>query len=64
MYQRAKYFCDEWIEKATGQSPLLIVNTRGTVPTLATATCFGVAGAAAGAAITLVACKSTERAQL
>ncbi|KAF2101045.1 mitochondrial carrier [Rhizodiscina lignyota] len=56
IYQRAKYTYDDWIHKATGKSPLVIANTQGAYPTLSTITCFGAAGATAGATITAIAC--------
>lgn len=56
IYQKAKYTADELITKATGTSPLVTANTRGAYPTLGTITCFGSAGAVAGACITVIAC--------
>ncbi|KAI9835591.1 MAG: hypothetical protein M1819_002042 [Sarea resinae] len=56
IYQKAKYTYSAWLEKATGQSPLVIVNSPGSYPTFITAACFGAAGATAGAAITAIAC--------
>ncbi|KAI9847863.1 MAG: hypothetical protein M1838_000722 [Thelocarpon superellum] len=56
IYQKAKYLYSGWIESATGSSPLTVVNTLGSMPTLATLTCFGAAGATSGAAVTVVAC--------
>ncbi|KAL9070326.1 MAG: hypothetical protein Q9157_005855 [Trypethelium eluteriae] len=56
IYQRAKYSIDEWMYLASGTSPLEIANTRGALPTLSTMTCFGISGAAAGAAVTAIAC--------
>ncbi|KAI9819409.1 MAG: hypothetical protein M1832_003972 [Thelocarpon impressellum] len=56
IYQKAKYTYSAWIERATGSAPLAAVNTLGSYPTLSTVTCFGAAGATAGAAITTIAC--------
>ncbi|KIN05555.1 hypothetical protein OIDMADRAFT_153815 [Oidiodendron maius Zn] len=56
VYQQSKYLYASWIELNTGTNPLVHVNTPGTYPTLATAACFGAAGATAGSFITLVAC--------
>ncbi|OCK85337.1 mitochondrial carrier [Lepidopterella palustris CBS 459.81] len=56
IYQKSKYTYDDWIHRATGSSPLVIANTKGALPTLSTITCFGAAGATAGAAITAIAC--------
>ena len=57
VYQQSKYLYASWVELNTGTNPLVHVNTPGTYPTLATAACFGAAGATAGSFITLVACK-------
>jgi solute carrier family 25 (mitochondrial carnitine/acylcarnitine transporter), member 20/29 len=57
IYQKAKYKLDDWMKRTTGSSPLLIANTKGAWPTLSTVTCFGLAGATAGAAITAIACR-------
>ncbi|KAF2690829.1 mitochondrial carrier [Lentithecium fluviatile CBS 122367] len=56
IYQKSKYFLDDWIYQATGSSPLVIANTKDALPTLSTITCFGLSGAMAGAAITTIAC--------
>ena len=57
VYQIAKYRTSAFIGRMTGQDePLVVVNKPGSVPDLGTVTCFGVAGAAAGAASTFVAC--------
>jgi hypothetical protein len=56
IYQRSKYAIDDWMYQATGSSPLVIANTRGALPTFSTITCFGLAGATAGATITAIAC--------
>ncbi|EON62868.1 hypothetical protein W97_02093 [Coniosporium apollinis CBS 100218] len=56
IYQKAKYTYDGWIRRATGSSPLVIANTKDALPTLGTVTCFGAAGATAGAVITFIAC--------
>jgi len=56
IYQKAKYTYSSWFERATGSSPLAVVNTPGSVPTFSTISCFGAAGATAGGAITLIAC--------
>ncbi|KAF2184375.1 mitochondrial carrier [Zopfia rhizophila CBS 207.26] len=56
IYQKSKYALDDWIYRATGSSPLVIANTKDALPTLSTVTCFGLAGATAGAVITAIAC--------
>ncbi|KAK7532397.1 mitochondrial carrier domain-containing protein [Phyllosticta citribraziliensis] len=56
VYQRAKYTYDEWMKRATGSSPLAIANSTGAMPNIATMSCFGAAGATAGAVITFIAC--------
>jgi hypothetical protein len=56
IYQKSKYFLDDWIYQATGSSPLVIANTKDALPTLSTITCFGLSGAMAGATITTIAC--------
>lgn len=58
IYQRAKYMYDDWIESATGTSPLAVANTKGAWPTFSTAACFGAAGATSGALITAISCKN------
>lgn len=57
IYQRSKYTIDDWIYQATGNSPLVTANTKGAWPSLSTISCFGLAGATAGATITAIACK-------
>lgn len=54
IYQWAKYVVDAAIEKSTGRSPLILVNTPNTYPDVATIGCFTVAGAMTGAALTPV----------
>lgn len=49
---------DDWIESATGTSPLAVANTKGAWPTFSTAACFGAAGATSGALITAISCKN------
>lgn len=56
IYQRAKYFNDRMIHKLTGQSPLVTANAPGAYPNIWTALCFGAAGAAAGASVTVLSC--------
>ncbi|KAF2117757.1 mitochondrial carrier domain-containing protein [Lophiotrema nucula] len=56
IYQKSKYALDDWIYQATGTSPLVTANTRDAWPNLSTISCFGLAGATAGAAITAIAC--------
>ncbi|KAI9808426.1 MAG: hypothetical protein M1826_004165 [Phylliscum demangeonii] len=56
VYQKAKYLYAGWLQGLTGTSPLVHVNTPGTYPNLATALCFGAAGATAGAAVSTIAC--------
>ncbi|KAF2085869.1 mitochondrial carrier [Saccharata proteae CBS 121410] len=56
IYQRAKYAYDDFYYRTTGHSPLAIANTTGAMPTFATMSCFGTAGAVAGGFITFIAC--------
>ncbi|KAI9753461.1 MAG: hypothetical protein M4579_005145 [Chaenotheca gracillima] len=56
IYQKAKYTYSDWWEASTGRAPLIDINTRYSRPNLATISCFGAAGATAGAAITVIAC--------
>ncbi|KAI9884653.1 MAG: hypothetical protein M1823_003573 [Watsoniomyces obsoletus] len=56
IYQKAKYVYSSWIERVTGSSPLIIINTPGSYPTLSTIACFAAAGATAGGMITTIAC--------
>ncbi|KAF2490689.1 mitochondrial carrier [Lophium mytilinum] len=56
VYQRSKYLYDGWMHRSTGVSPLMIANTKGATPNLATVICFGAAGATAGVATTAIAC--------
>ncbi|KAF2759486.1 mitochondrial carrier [Pseudovirgaria hyperparasitica] len=56
IYQKAKYTYDSWIFRSTGQSPLVVANTKNAMPTLATMACFGAAGATAGCVISFIAC--------
>lgn len=56
IYQKAKYFLDRNIARATGQSPLVIANAPGSWPNIYTMTCFGAAGAVSGAVITTLSC--------
>lgn len=58
MYQRIKYTYDRWIFNATGQSPLVIANTKGAWPTASTMACFAAAGGTAGAMVTIIACEA------
>lgn len=56
-YQNAKYkISDEW-ERATGISPLVSYNEKGSVPSLATVTTFTIAGMCAGLAASPFACE-------
>ena len=56
LYQKAKYAYDRSITRITGQSPLQIANAPGSYPNIYTMSCFGAAGATAGAIITVVSC--------
>lgn len=56
LYQKAKYALDASIYRVTGESPLVTANAPGSYPTLSTMTCFGLAGASAGAVITTISC--------
>ena len=61
VYQKAKYKASSFIGTVTGkEEPLLVVNKPGSVPDLSTVTCFGMAGAAAGAASTFIACQCSD----
>ncbi len=61
VYQRVKYAYSAHLEAVTGSSPLVIVNTPGSHPTFATVSCFGVAGAAAGAVGAAIGCKIAQK---
>lgn len=56
LYQRAKYAADKSITKLTGKSPLALANAPNSYPNLYTLSCFGSAGAVAGAFITTISC--------
>ena len=56
IYQRAKYTFDRTITEMTGESPLMHANAPGSYPSLLTISCFGTAGATAGAVITTLSC--------
>ncbi|KAI9762467.1 MAG: hypothetical protein M1835_008031 [Candelina submexicana] len=56
VYQRVKYAYSAHLEAVTGSSPLVVVNTPGSLPTFGTISCFGVAGAAAGAVGAAIGC--------
>jgi solute carrier family 25 (mitochondrial carnitine/acylcarnitine transporter), member 20/29 len=57
VYQQTKYRSSDFIGRVTGEEqPLIKVNTPGSTPDLSTISCFGFAGAMAGAASTVVAC--------
>ncbi|CAF9910972.1 MAG: hypothetical protein GOMPHAMPRED_007253 [Gomphillus americanus] len=57
VYQKAKYKASATIGGLTGEDePLIVVNRPGSIPNWGTILCFGSAGAAAGAASTLLAC--------
>ena len=56
-YQKAKYTLSDGIERMTGSSPLDEVNTPGTLPNLATISCFTLAGSISGIATTFLACR-------
>lgn len=56
IYQKAKYTYDDWITKATGNSPLVHANYPGAWPSLSTMLCFGGAGATSGSVITALSC--------
>lgn len=60
VYQKAKYKSSSAIGKLTGkEEPLLVVNKPGSTPDFGTVSCFGIAGATAGAASTFIACVSS-----
>ncbi|KAI9711441.1 MAG: hypothetical protein M1812_007186 [Candelaria pacifica] len=56
VYQRVKYAYSAHLEAVTGSSPLVVVNTLGSYPTFGTISCFGFAGAAAGAVGAAIGC--------
>lgn len=56
IYQRAKYVYSGWIKRNFGFDILRHVNKSGTYPNLYSVTCFGAAGATAGAVIPFLAC--------
>jgi solute carrier family 25 (mitochondrial carnitine/acylcarnitine transporter), member 20/29 len=57
VYQKAKYKASDTIGRITGEDePLIVVNKPGSSPSFETVACFGLAGAAAGAVSTFIAC--------
>ncbi|OJD18386.1 hypothetical protein AJ78_01566 [Emergomyces pasteurianus Ep9510] len=56
VYQKAKYALSDAIERVTGEAPLVLYNTPGSLPTLSTVSCFTIAGMVAGLAATPLAC--------
>lgn len=56
IYQRAKYAYDRSLYNMTGKSPLVQANEVGSYPSFLTMSCFGAAGATAGAFITTMSC--------
>ncbi|KAK2731181.1 hypothetical protein FQN55_004906 [Onygenales sp. PD_40] len=56
VYQKAKYALSDSFERMTGEAPLDLVNTPGSLPTLSTVSCFTIAGMIAGLAATPLAC--------
>ncbi|EEQ83564.2 mitochondrial carrier protein [Blastomyces dermatitidis ER-3] len=56
VYQKAKYALSDAIERMTGEAPLVLYNTPGSLPTLGTVSCFTIAGMVAGLAATPLAC--------
>lgn len=61
IYQRSKYAYSDWLKKKFGVDVLNHVNTKGTYPNFWSISCFGAAGATAGACITVIACKPPSR---
>lgn len=61
VYQQTKYAIDGIMSRATGDSPLALVNTPGTYPNFSTTFCFGTAGAISGIATTIFTCKSSTQ---
>lgn len=59
IYRKAKYSFDNWIEAATGRSPLQHVNKPGTYPDMYTLTCFTGAGMVSGG-VTAVALSTSS----
>ena len=57
VYQQTKYAIDGLIARASGDSPLALVNTPGTYPNFSTTLCFGTAGAISGVATTIFTCE-------
>lgn len=56
LYQKAKYAADAGIKSTTGKSALVMANAPNSYPNVYTLTCFGSAGALAGAVITTISC--------
>ncbi|PGH08273.1 hypothetical protein AJ79_06060 [Helicocarpus griseus UAMH5409] len=56
VYQKAKYAFSDAIERMTGEAPLVLYNTPGSLPTFSTVACFSLAGMVAGLAATPLAC--------
>lgn len=60
VYQKAKYAISDAFERTTGEAPLVLYNTPGSLPTFSTVTCFTIAGMVAGLAATPLACKHSQ----
>lgn len=56
-YREAKWISDIMVHNFTGVSPLAVVNTVGSKPTVHTIMCFTVAGAMAGAVSSIYTCE-------
>lgn len=56
LFSRSKVFYSNMIYRQSGFDPMAHVTTQGTYPNLYTLACFGLAGATAGTAISVVAC--------
>ena len=56
IYQKSKYTIDRNMTQMFGQSPLVLANAPGSYPSFLTMSCFGIAGATAGAVITTLSC--------
>ena len=60
VYQWAKYVVDASVEKSTGRSPLILVNTPRVYPDVMTIGCFTAAGAITGATLSFIISRLQE----
>ncbi|KGQ01396.1 hypothetical protein PAAG_11859 [Paracoccidioides lutzii Pb01] len=61
VYQNVKHAISKIFERVTGESPLATYNTPGSLPTVASVTCFTVSGMVGGLAATPIACPTLQQ---